>query len=231
MKKIKFLVAALLMGTAAMAQQQATDSVAPPSPTLLYEIGYQNAIKYNDYATATTKLYDIVAFYPQDDSLRMDLALLYYQRQMYPSALLVAMDVTKLNPDYVEAIELLGICYENLGLKDQSLEAYEKLYLKTNDIRFQYKMVFLQYDVKRYKECLTNTEILLQNPEIENYTVAFPISETEQKDFTYKVAATNLLGLVHKELGNIDKAREAWENVLAMAPDFQFAKTNLEELK
>ena len=229
MKKVYiFLVGLLIAGT--VSAQDEADSLAP-SPTLLYEIGYQNALKYNDYATATTKLYDIIAFYPQDDTLRMDLAMLYFQRQMYPSALLVAMDVTKINPDYAEALELQGICYENLGLKEKSLEAYEKLYLKTNDIRFQYKMVFLQFDVKRYKECLASTEILLQSPDIEKYTVSFPISETEQKDFSYKVAAMNLLGLVNKELGNIDKARELWESVLEIAPDFQFSKQNLEGLK
>ena len=221
---------AVLLAAVTVNAQQA-DSAGRPSPTLLYEIGYQNALRYNDYATATNKLYDIVAFYPNDDSLRMDLAMLYFQRQMYPSSLLVAMDVIQMNPNYLEALELTGICYENLGLKDKSLEAYEKLYLKTNDIRFLYQMTFLQYDLKRYKECVANTEILLESPKADEYTVAFPISETEQKDFTYRVAATNLLGLANKELGNIDKAREYWNETLEMAPDFLFAQQNLESLK
>jgi tetratricopeptide (TPR) repeat protein len=230
MKKILMFAFCLLMVFAVRAQEEA-EAQQETSPTLLFEIGYQNALRYNDYATATTKLYDIIAFYPQDDSLKMDLAMLYYQRQMYPSALLVAIDVTKINPDYTEALELMGICYENLGLKDKSLESYEKLYLSTNDVRFLYKMIFLQYDLKKFRECIANSEILLDSNKADEFTVDFKVSETETKPFSYRVSVTNVLGLAHKEMGNIDKAKEYWNKALELAPDFVFAQQNLDGLK
>lgn len=230
MKKLLVIMVCFLAVFAASAQEE-EEAQASQSPTLLYEIGYQNALRYNDYATATTKLYDIIAFYPNDDSLKMDLAMLYFQRQMYPSALLVAIDVTKINPKYTEALELMGICYENLGLKDKSLESYEKLYLNTNDLRFLYKMVFLQYELKRFKECIANSEILLENEQADEFTIDFKISETESKPFTYRVAVNNVLGLANKEIGNIDLAKENWNKALELAPDFIFAQQNLDALK
>ena len=232
MKKIVIMTFCLLAVFVVKAQEEAdAQAQQEQSPTLFFELGYQNALRYNDYATATTKLYDIMAFYPQDDSLKMDLAMLYYQRQMYPSALLVAIDVTKINPNYTEALELMGICYENLGLKDKSLESYEKLYLSTNDVRFLYKTIFLQYDLKRFKECIANSEILLESDKADEYTVDFKVSETETKPFSYRVSVTNVLGLAHKEIGNIDIAKGYWNKALELAPDFIFAKQNLEGLK
>ena len=90
-------------------------------------------------------------------------------------------------------------------------------------------MAFLQYDLKKYAECQVNVDILLENAEIEKSNVVFQLDKTTKK-YPMKVAVLNLKGLVNKQLGNIDVAKKAYEDALAISPDFDQAKTNLTEL-
>lgn len=195
-----------------------------------YKVLYQKAIKYNDMATAKNALYHMIAKEPENDSLLYTLAYLYFDSKQYASSILVNMDIVKRNPDNLGSLEMMAIAYETLGLKDKALENYEKLYLKNNDINSLYKMAFLQYDLKRYDECKTNTDILLQNKEIDDQKLIFSFEKNKQKEFAMRVSVLNLKGMVNKELGNEEVARKSFEEALAIAPDFVLAKENLDEM-
>ena len=90
-------------------------------------------------------------------------------------------------------------------------------------------MAFLQYDLKKFHQSSTNVDILMQAPEAEEATVFFTIEE-EEKEFPIKVALLNLKGLTNKELGNEDLAKQNFEEVLKLAPDFIFAQQNLDAM-
>lgn len=195
----------------------------------IYQANYDRALVYNDYFEAKSALYKLVIMEPENDSLLATLAYLYFDARQYASNVLICMDVLKLNPNNTGAMEMSAISYENLGLKDKSLENYEKLYLKTIDFQVLYKMAFLQYDLSKFLQSITNIDILLQQPQAEEATVFFTIEE-EEKEFPVKTALLNLKGLVNKELGNIEEARQNYEEALKLSPDFVFAKENMEAL-
>ena len=90
-------------------------------------------------------------------------------------------------------------------------------------------MAFLQYDLKKFRQSGTNIDILMVAPEAEEGTVFYTIEE-EEKEFPVKVALKNLRGLVHKELGEKDLAKQAFEEALKMSPGFIFAQQYLDSL-
>ena len=146
----------------------AQDSTTTDKPGLyyLYQNNFNMAMKYNDPLAARTALYSMLSLDPNDDSLRYTLAYTYFDARQYPSALLTCMDVIALNPRHAAALEMSGICYEELGLKDKAITSYEKLYLLTDNAQTLYNLTYLQYELKRYTECEVNLDILLKTDKI-----------------------------------------------------------------
>lgn len=196
----------------------------------LFHNNYNLAQKYNDMIEAKSALYSLINIEPQNDSLKFNLAYMYFDNQQYPSTILVCMDILERIPQHAPSLEITAISYENLGLNEKALINYEKLYHATDNIETLYKLTFVQYELKRYGECDVNTEILINSPAINDRTMIFKISDTEQKEFPLRVAILNLMGLVKKAQGDKAGAREAFNRVLAIAPDFIFATNNMAEL-
>jgi len=158
-----------------------------------------------------------------------DLALLYYESKQYTNNILVCLDLLKVNPDNMGAMEMMAISYETIGLKDKALVLYEKIYLSISDVNILYKMAFLQYDLKKFDEALVNVNAVLSN-NLEEVKLLFSFDNESQKEYSMRVPALNLKGLVSQELGNNEEAKKAFEAALAIAPDFKFAKDNLDNL-
>ena len=196
----------------------------------LFHNNYKLATRYNDVVEAKSSLYSLINIDPLNDSLKFNLAYLYFDNQQYPSTILVCMDILARNPQHAASLEVTAISYEELGLKEKALTNYEQLYHVTDNLETLYKLTFIQYELKRYNECDVNLDILMNDPEIDNKTMTFQLSETEQKEFSLRVAVLNLRGLVRKDQGDKKGALESWNRVLAIAPDFIFATQNIEEL-
>ncbi len=196
----------------------------------LYDAHYRLAIQYNDYPEAKSALYNLILLEPQNDSLRYNLAYMYFDTGQNPSTILACNDILALNPTHLGALELSAVAFENLGIKDKALANYEKLYMTSSDLNALYKMAFLQFDLKKYAECEVNIDILLEKKELQDSKVVFTDENSQSKEYPMKVAVLNLKGLVNRDLGNKELAKKVFEEVLAISPDFQLAKTNLEEL-
>ena len=224
---------ALLVGAFALRAQDTTtvaNNDSRPAIYWLYHNNYNMAIRYNDYAEAKTALYNLINIDPQNDSLRFNLAYLYFDNQQYASSILVCRDLLARNPQNTAALEMSAIAYEELGLKDKAMANYEQLYLVTENLETLYKLAYLQYELKRYNESKVNIDILLANPEIDNRKMIFQIDDLQQKEYSLRVAVLNLNGLLKKAEGDQAGARESFNKALELAPDFVFAKDNLAEL-
>lgn len=192
---------------------------------------YQLAMRYNDLEGAKQALYSILAENPQNDSVLYSLSYLYLERGQFASAAISAKDLTTLNPEHTGGMEILGISYENLGLQDKALEAYEDLYFKTSDYQTLYKVAFLQYQLGKFNESLQNADILLSKPEADELKAVFQTTDEQQKEYPIRVALLNLKGMNAKGLALNDDARKYFEEALALAPDFKLAQDGLAELK
>lgn len=194
-------------------------------------IKYNVAVRFNDMATAKDALYDLIVENPANDSLFLNLAMMYFDARQYASTILVSQELMARNPKNTTAIELAAASFEGLNLSDKALQQYESLYLQTNAFPSLYKMAFLQYDLKRYNECSATSDILLSKKEADELKVTYNISETQTKDFPIKVAVLNLKGMVARDSGDKVNAKKYFEQALALSPDFPQAKENLSKLK
>lgn len=191
---------------------------------------YQNALKFNDVSVAKNALYNLWALDPTDNSLLDSLAYLYYDYQQYASSLLVTRELLAKNPNNLPALEINAISFENLGLYDQALTAYESLYLKHQNPYTLYKIGLLQFDLKRHRESKTSLDILLKNTAVDSLNVVVAEKDNQQKQIPMRAALLNFQGLNNIELGNKEAAKEDFEKALELVPDYSMAKENLEKL-
>ena len=192
---------------------------------------YSRAMKYNDVEAAKSALYNLIAMEPANDSLLFDLAYLYFDNQKYISSILATNDLLTLNPDHLAALEISAISYENIGAREKALEAYESLYLKNDNINTLYKIAFLQYELNRFSEAKTTAEIIMDNEKSEEATLFFGTTENTQQEVPMRASIYNLLGLINKEQGNKEEAKDNFNKALEIAPEFQLAQNNLNELQ
>lgn len=192
---------------------------------------YNVAMRFSDMATAKDALYDLIVENPANDSLILSLAVMYYENQQHTSAILVSQELLARNPKNTTALEVAASSFESLNLLDKALPHYETLYLQTNAFGALYKMAFLQYELKRYKECTATSDILSSKKEVDELKVSYPIGDNKTKEFPIKVAILNLKGMVARESGDAVGAKKFFEQALAIAPDFAQAKDNLAKLK
>jgi tetratricopeptide (TPR) repeat protein len=196
-----------------------------------YAIKYSLAVQWSDYEVAKDALYDLIVENQGNDSIIYDLAIYYYQNQKYPSAVLVSQELLKRNPKNTSALEISGVGYESLGVYDRALQSYESLYLLQTNPNVLYKMAFLQYRLKRYKEATTSTDILLADKTIEGLKISYNDANGKAKEYGIKVALLNLKGMVLLEQADKVAAKKYFDQVAALAPDFPPLKENLAKLK
>jgi len=229
----KFIITILLITTGVVARSQDSTTVTQdkrPAIYWLFHNNYNLAMRYNDVAAAKDALYSLINIDPQNDSLRSNLAYLYFDNKQYPSTILACMDILANNPKHTPSLEMSAISYEELGLDEKAMNYYEKLYLITDNLETLYKLAYLQYKLKRYEESKVNLDILFKSPDLDNKKMIFQLSKIEQKEFPLRVAAVNLRGLVKQVQGDKEGAREDFNKALELAPDFIFAKNSLEQL-
>ena len=208
------------------------DTVPKVDPlTRHYAIKYSLAVKWNDLEAAKDALYDLIIENQGNDSIIYELAVYYYQNQKYPSAVLVSQELLKRNPKNTAALEIAAVGYESLGVPDRSLQYYESLFLLQNNPAVLYKMAFLQYRLKRYKESVTSADILMADKSTDTLKVNYGDANGTQKEYPMKVALLNLKGLLAQEQGDKIAAKKFYDQALVQAPDFAPAKENIAKLK
>jgi tetratricopeptide (TPR) repeat protein len=191
---------------------------------------YARAMKYNDISAATNALYNLIAMEPRNDTLLTSLARLYFDNQKFISSILVSNDILSINPNNIPALEISALSKESIGAKEKALEDYESLYMKTEDLTTLYKIGFLQYELKRYNEATTTTDILLEKDSIANIPLYFPVEDNSQQEVSMKASVYNLKGLINKEQGKKDEAKKNFQEALALYPEFFLAKENMKTI-
>jgi len=226
----------LFFSQSIQAQVQAQEQAQEPvdiRKTMVYRMQrgiYLRAMKYSDTNTAINALYNICILEPQNDSVLFTLAYMYFDNQKYLAATLTLTDVLLLNPNNIQALEMKAVSLEQIGAFDKSLEDYESLYLKTNNINFLYKVAIFQYELKRYKEARTNIDILLSNAKADELKIYFPDENKQEQEIVMRASLHNLKGLIAKAEGNTEEAKKQFGIALEVQPEFYLAKTNLQEL-
>lgn len=213
------------------AQKADTISYAENDVRKNYAI-YHLANQFNDPAVARMALYQILVYSPDQTKVLDSLALQYYSVNNYISAALVAKETLKINPNDELALELAGSSLSNIGVKDQALDYYEKLFLKNDDSNTLYQIAFMQYELKRYQESKASVDILMGRAEIDGLTLIFPkMDKKSNQEVSMRAALTNLKGLIAEAEKKKEDATNFYLEALKLAPGFEIVQANLKRLR
>ena len=124
---------------------------------------YEKAKSYNDPNVAITALYNMVALQPDNLLLKDSLMREYLSLSQWAPTYMISREIMALQPNNNFALEVSCVALQNLGLKQEALNEYESLYLRTDRVDVLYTISFLQFELKNLNESLTNLNILLDN--------------------------------------------------------------------
>lgn len=191
---------------------------------------YKSALKNYDLQAATVALYTMQALKPERADLNDSLALLYFAGERYAQAYLVGQAIVNADPKRNDMLEMVAVSKQNLGMIKESLADYEKLYSADKSVYFLYQMATLQYQLKRYGECIASLDQILASADADKQKVPTRVQNGSQ-DAPMKAAAYNVKGVCALELNQPEIAKENFNKALQIFPDFVLAKTNLETME
>ncbi len=223
--RIVILLGIILFGTTEGLQAQNKSEVE-----IQKEI-YQNSKRYRDVPVARTALYKLIAITEGKESqaYRDTLAQFYFETGSYPECILLSIDILEDTPDKVAILKVKAISEQSMGLNKAALEDYEKLYALSPDINSLYQIASLQYGMLRLGECEMSINKILSDPECEKQRINI-ISGKQQQEVSMKAAALNMKGVLYRDLKQVEKAKELFNQALSVTPNFVLAKSNLDSM-
>ena len=190
---------------------------------------YKSALKNYDLQTATIALYNMQALKPERTDLNDSLAIIYFTSEKYAQAYFVANGIVTADPKRNDMLEMVAVSQQNLGMVKESLASYEKLYSAGKSVYYLYEMAILQYQLKRFGECIASLDQILANADADKQKVNIRGQQSSQ-DVPMKAAAYNVKGICALEVNQPDAAKQNFNKAIELFPDFVAAKGNLETL-
>ena len=138
-----------------------------------------------------------------------NLAIKNHQESKTDNAEKLYNQVLKINPNYLPALNNLGVLYKKLGKHNKAKSCYEKaITLNPNNIDILYNLGNIFQKLEEYQKAKDYYEKVIKiNP---NYTDAY-----------------NNLGVVFQKLGKYQKAKNCYEKVITIIPNYAEAHNNL----
>jgi tetratricopeptide (TPR) repeat protein len=165
-----------------------------------------------------------------DNNVYVDtLAMLYMQQGAYAQCYYWADKRLKDKPADNMLLELKGVCLDKLQQPKEAIDIFEKLFATSQNPYHAYKLMELQYGIKRLAECLVTAkaaEKLTYKPE---YTMTYSVGQ--QTGRTYLQAGVyNITALTLYDLDKKTEAKAYFEKALALDSTFLLAKQNIEAM-
>lgn len=229
MKKLNFILLLLLVLSVGLVSAQGQTGSNSSDPFDVQLRFYKSALKNYDLQAATVALYTMQALKPERSDLNDSLALLYFAGERWAQAYLVGQAIVNGDPKRNDMLEMVAVSKQNLGMIKESLADYEKLYGTEKSVYFLYQMATLQYQLKRYGECVASLDQILVSADADKQKVNIRVQGGTQ-DVPMKAAAYNVKGICALEINQPDAAKDNFNKALQAYPDFVLAKANLETL-
>ena len=190
---------------------------------------YSKSKIYNDPTVSITSLYKMISLQPENLNLLDTLLREYIGVSRWPSAYMVSREILSNNPENLFALEVSCIALQNLGLKQESLNEYESLYLKTDRDDVLYTISFLQYELKNYNESINNLNILLEKNSIDSIKVNVNMNGNMTQQIAMKSQLHYLKGIIYEEKNDNENAKIQFNKAINLSPDFESAIKKLEK--
>ncbi len=224
MKKIVFASFVTMFCSVAIAQTAVSKTNASQHLKV-----FNQAAKTGDMATGILAL-NYYILEPGANALYEDtLAMMYMQSSSFVQAYYWAEKRLAVNANDLTLLEIKGVCLSKLQQPKEAIAVFEKLYSKTKSPFHAYKLMDLQYSIKRLAECLgtaMSTDQLEFKPDyVVNYNAGDEVGRTYLQAGIHNIRALALYDLDKKV-----EAKSYFEKALALDSNFVLAKQNIEAM-
>ena len=224
MKKIVLVSSSLLICSILLAQPNKT-TAAPPKNNAHLKVFYQ-AINSGDINSSITALNYYIADQGSNTPYTDTLAMLYMQQGSYAQSFYWADQRLRTKPEDNGLLEIKGYSLDKLQQPKEAIAVFEKLYGKTQNPFHAYKLMELQYGIKRLAECVAtanSAERLQFKPEyVMTYNVGDQTGRTYLQAGVYNIHALALYDLDQKA-----EAKTYFAKAVALDSNFVLARQNL----
>ncbi len=225
MKKIAFVSITLLL--CSVVYSQVNKNLPAASKTNAHLKVFNQAITSGDLNTSIIALNYYIADQGANSVYEDTLAMLYMQQGGYAQCYYWADKRLKAKPDDNGLMEMKGICLDKLQQPKEAIVIFEKLFAKTQNPFHAYKLMELQYGIKRLAECIgtaNSAEKLQYKPEyVMSYNVGDQTGRTYLQAGVYNIHALALYDLDQKAA-----AKTYFAKAIALDSNFVLARQNLE---
>lgn len=228
--KFKLLIVAFVLTAFQINAQKITKESLKEYDLLNYKKTVKQALKYNDVQTAISSVHQIIALEGVNSSYKDSLAIIYFQSGHYVSSHLLSKELLAKKPNNIELLTMNAVSLQKLNVVKEAIDAYEKLFLQSNDMTHGYQLANLQYSIKRLAEAKATIAKTLLCKENEQAFVQFPVDKNNNQNVSLKAAAYNLQGLVSFELKDYKIADSSFKEALKIMPKFAVATQNANAL-
>lgn len=190
---------------------------------------FNQAVNASDLPTAISALNYYIAEVGSNTPYADTLAMMYMQTGGYIQSYYWADLRLKTNPENLSLLELKGMALDKLNSPKEAITIYEKLFAKTQNPFHGYKLMELQYSIKRLAECVA-TAVVTERLKFEP-TFVIPYTIGDQQGRTYLQAGIyNIHGIALYDLDQKADAKTYFAKALALDSNFVLAKQNLEAM-
>ncbi len=189
---------------------------------------YKLALDYYDLQAATIALYNAITINPAREDLKDSLVYLFFSGERYLQSYKVGEEILAKSPEKNEIRSLVALSKQAMGYKKEALSDYEKLYTNTKDLSYLYQAATIQYELKRYGECLASLDAIIADPKSVEVKVPLRNQDKTTQDVPLNAAAKNVKGICAMELSQFDAARNWFNEALKIYPNFTLALNNLD---
>jgi tetratricopeptide (TPR) repeat protein len=224
------LTAALLWAQKKSKASEVPSPTPPTRDTIAQKI-YQQATRYQDPLTKLYALHYRIATEGSSFGLLDTLAQTYFEAGFYRQTVAIADELLAQQPRNATIAELKALSYFYLQDSKKALDAYEALYEITQDPLHLYQVITLQFNLQRYGECQANIDKLLATSDAGTASVRIVLPDGQAQSVPLRAAAYNVRGVLFRLQKEYKRAKEAFDQALQIAPDFQLAKGNLADME
>jgi tetratricopeptide (TPR) repeat protein len=197
-----------------------------------YKTVYMLSMTHGDYLNAENAMYQEWALDTANAySYRDTLANLYYKSGQYVPAVILGKEILAKKPYDMAMMEMVGAADQNINNFGEALNINQMIYSKTHDLYHLYQIAIIQFDLTRMAECNQTIDQVLADTGSVHQKIQIVVSQGQAQNVPYKAAVLNLRGVIAKGLKQNDTAKRAFNDALAVDPDFILAKNNLQSLK
>lgn len=191
---------------------------------------FEQAMLSGDGGTAVVALNYYISENGNNTPYADTLAMLYMQQGAFGQSYHWANKRLEAKPDDNTLMEIKAVSLDKMQQPKEAIEIFEKLFAKTKSPYHAYKLMELQYGIKRLAECLA-TAVAAEKLEYKpDFLMTYNIGQ--QTGRTYLQAGVyNIHALALYDLDKKSEAKVYFEKALALDSTFALAKQNLEAMQ